>query len=204
MKPRRRRGTAMVVHPPDELVEAVLEGHCVAFVSAGFSAAVVPTWTRLLENVATRDGVGESARAQVLELITTGGPLSLEAAAQLLLGELGSERFSEALAGLLESPVSSDLQRRRLELLQGIPFRGSNCERLLAEMRRLDLRPPSSCSPRGISPRTTSARPSRRVRSPTAIAGRRSFASCATSSITASAPAESARADAAPDYEPPA
>lgn len=112
------------MEPPEQLVDAVLEGRCVAFVGAGFSAAVVPTWTRLLERVAGGDGIAESARAEVLELITSGGPLSLEAAAQLLLGELGNDRFSEALAGLLESPVISDVQARRLELLQGIPFRG--------------------------------------------------------------------------------
>ncbi len=112
----------MVMHPPDGLVDAVLEGRCVAFVGAGFSAAVVPTWVRLLETIALE--LPERARSQVEMLLRHGGSLSLEAAAQLLLGELGNARFAAILSDKLQSPPMVPQERQRVRLLRGVPFRG--------------------------------------------------------------------------------
>jgi hypothetical protein len=39
---------------PPRLVDAIVEGRCVAFVGAGFSAGVMPTWSKLLAELATR------------------------------------------------------------------------------------------------------------------------------------------------------
>jgi hypothetical protein len=68
--------------------------------------------------------VAVSPREQILELIANGGPLSLEAAAQMLVGQLGPKPFSETLAGLLQSPTMNETQEKRLTHLRGIPFRG--------------------------------------------------------------------------------
>ncbi|MEQ9320031.1 MAG: hypothetical protein RIF41_12785, partial [Polyangiaceae bacterium] len=61
---------------PASLVDAVLAGRCVAFVGAGFSATVVPTWERLLELVAEQEDVSEADRTSMRELFVAGGQLA--------------------------------------------------------------------------------------------------------------------------------
>ncbi|MBW2456372.1 MAG: SIR2 family protein [Deltaproteobacteria bacterium] len=109
---------------PGPLVDAILEGRCVAFVGAGFSATVIPAWTDLLENLASHPRLGQDARGKLSELIASGEQMSFEAAAQLLVQQLGTDGFSAALAKLLAAPECNDEQRRRIDHLLGIPFRG--------------------------------------------------------------------------------
>ena len=59
---------------PQPLVDAVLGGRCVAFVGAGFSAPVVPTWADLLRGIAGGD-------ARVDALLEKIGPSALRNAA---------------------------------------------------------------------------------------------------------------------------
>lgn len=109
---------------PPPLVDAVLAGRCVAFVGAGFSATVVPTWERLLERVAEQEDVSEADRVAMRELFVAGGQLANEAAAQFLVERMGSRRFQSRLIELVASPRDSERQRRRVDHLLGVPFRG--------------------------------------------------------------------------------
>lgn len=109
---------------PAPLVDAVLAGRCVAFVGAGFSATVVPTWERLLERVAQQEDVAETDRASMRELFVAGGQLANEAAAQFLVERMGAERFQSRLIELVASPGTNERQLRRVEHLLGVPFRG--------------------------------------------------------------------------------
>jgi hypothetical protein len=113
----------MALAVPGKLVASILEGRCVAFVGAGYSAAAVPTWSRLLERIAAFEGVNAETRERVGGLMASGEPLAFEAAAQLLLDVLGPA-FSEELASILEAPSENDVMKLRREHLSGIPFRG--------------------------------------------------------------------------------
>ena len=109
---------------PLQLVEQVRAGNCVAFVGAGFSAAAAPGWIKLLELHAATPGIDPAERARVERLIS-GEPSNkdLEAAAQILRDRLGADAFADALRSAMPDPPLNDQMRRRLELLQGIPFR---------------------------------------------------------------------------------
>ncbi len=109
---------------PAPLVDAVLAGRCVAFVGAGFSATVVPTWERLLELVAEQEDVSEADRASMRELFVAGGQLANEAAAQFLVERMGADRFQARLIELVARPGDSVRQERRVHHLLGVPFRG--------------------------------------------------------------------------------
>ena len=109
---------------PQPLVDAVLAGRCVAFVGAGFSATVVPTWERLLESVAEREDLSAPDRAAMRELFVAGGQLANEAAAQFLVERMGAERFQSRLIDLVAHPIESERQQHRVDHLLGVPFRG--------------------------------------------------------------------------------
>ena len=80
---------------PEDLVRAIGAGQCVAFVGAGFSAATVPSWARLLEDVASQ--APAAARDHCLRLLGKRARTALdyEAAAQALRAGLGEEEFVE-------------------------------------------------------------------------------------------------------------
>jgi len=116
--------SASMLEVPQPLVDAVLAGRCVAFVGAGFSATVVPTWERLLERLAEEEDVAEADRVAMRELFVAGGQLANEAAAQFLVERMGAERFEARLISLVARPEVNERQRRRVQHLLGVPFRG--------------------------------------------------------------------------------
>jgi CheY-like chemotaxis protein len=112
-----------MVDVPAPLVEAILEGSCIAFVGAGFAAPCVPSWRSLLESLA--EGLPPASRSEVQELFGHGeAPLTNEAVAQALQHHLGPDRFHAELARLVGSPEPDALMQRRITHLRGIPFRG--------------------------------------------------------------------------------
>jgi SIR2-like domain len=104
------------------LIDAIQQGQCVAFVGAGFSAEVVPSWTRLLLKVAG-DRPGDAADC-ARRLLNASAPSAheLEAAAQMLMESLGRDKFRARLSRHLSDPPTPRMSER-LELLRGIPFR---------------------------------------------------------------------------------
>ena len=96
---------------------------CVALVGAGFSAATVPSWARLLEDVASQ--APAAARDHCLRLLGKRARTALdyEAAAQALRAGLGEEQFVEALKTRLAEPPRNEKIEDRLRWLRGIPFR---------------------------------------------------------------------------------
>ena len=108
---------------PEDLVRAIGAGQCVAFVGAGFSAATVPSWARLLEDVASQ--APAAARDHCLRLLGKRARTALdyEAAAQALRAGLGEEQFVEALKTRLAEPPRNEKIEDRLRWLRGIPFR---------------------------------------------------------------------------------
>jgi CheY-like chemotaxis protein len=110
-------------NPPAALVRDIELGECVAFVGAGFSAAAVPAWQQLLEELAA--GVSETTRDKLRLFLThaaASGP-DYEAAAQVLRDEMGEQTFIRALRERLARPRVNDMVRRRLDWLRSIPFR---------------------------------------------------------------------------------
>ncbi|MCX5746455.1 MAG: SIR2 family protein [Proteobacteria bacterium] len=107
--------------PPDALVESILNGRCIAFVGAGFAAAVTPSWEKLLRSL--------SARLQVeFTPPEPGNALHYEAAGQRLRDLAGAnwEPFvQQVLQEQLEgtSPETRAALSRRRELLLSIPFK---------------------------------------------------------------------------------
>ena len=107
---------------PDALINEIHDGKCVAFVGAGFSAAVIPPWGKLLSELATQSGVATEIRKHVASLVHKGSAHAFDEAAQVLEDHLGRATFLDHLASLLtqrdERPMS-----QRLARLRGIPFR---------------------------------------------------------------------------------
>ncbi|MBT7455863.1 MAG: hypothetical protein HN796_18355 [Gemmatimonadetes bacterium] len=107
---------------PAGLVNEIHAGNCVAFVGAGFSAAVIPPWGELLRGLATESAVGEDVEDHVESLVLKGSAHAFDEAAQVLEDQLGRDAFLDQLASLLtqrdERPMS-----QRLSWLRGIPFR---------------------------------------------------------------------------------
>jgi hypothetical protein len=116
---------------PAGLRQAILRGNCVAFVGAGFSACVVPTWKKLLSDIAL-DAPSAEARS-VQGLLDSPAPRDLDyvAAAEILRDVLGPEELWRQLQSRLSrSPDPGEGMQRRLEAMQqrlrwlrGIPFR---------------------------------------------------------------------------------
>lgn len=118
------------LHPPQALIDEILQGNCVAFLGAGFSAAArLPGWPQLLREVAAAAVEHDERNARLAEDIQ---PLlhrepkptatDLDRAAQALDDRLVGVRFRELLAERLrheETPTMRD----RLRWIRGIPFR---------------------------------------------------------------------------------
>lgn len=107
---------------PESLIREIHDGNCVAFVGAGFSAAVVPPWGELLNELATKTDVAPDIEKHVASLVRKGSAHAFDEAAQVLEDHLGRTTFLDHLSCLLtqqdEQPMS-----RRLNCLRGIPFR---------------------------------------------------------------------------------
>ena len=107
------------------LVQAIHSGECIAFVGAGFSAAGgLPTWRKLLENVAAEAQMDSDASEHVRQLLDRGSAHAFDEAAQFLEDQLGTERFKNAVVATLAVPPSpSESMTNRIRWLSGIPFR---------------------------------------------------------------------------------
>ena len=107
---------------PGALINEIHDGNCVAFVGAGFSAAVIPPWGELLRGLATESAVGDDVEDHVESLVLKGSAHAFDEAAQVLEDQLGRDAFLDQLESLLtqrdERPMS-----QRLSWLRGIPFR---------------------------------------------------------------------------------
>jgi hypothetical protein len=110
------------VEVPDELVRAVREGECVAFLGAGFSAPVVPGWKELLEGIAGK--LKAEPRREVLELLAGAShALDFEAAAEILRSGLGRVGFDRAVADALrKTRAGQHTMESRLRAIAEIPF----------------------------------------------------------------------------------
>lgn len=105
--------------PPD-LVTSIVQGRCVAFVGAGFSAPVVPTWTELLKLLATRleltleipPGCDAFMLEALGDQLQRHARTAWEPAVQAVLAE----------AQLARADRQAEVERRRAHLLQ-IPFK---------------------------------------------------------------------------------
>ena len=79
---------------PPELIQAILQGDCVAFVGAGFSAAGgIPQWNQLLRRLARQADLGRRERVQLERLVSARTGPDLEQAAQVIEDRLGRTRF---------------------------------------------------------------------------------------------------------------
>jgi hypothetical protein len=137
---------------PAGLIKAILDGRCVAFVGSGFSqAAGLPTWQAMLRNVVALEisAEGTPERSRLLAHLrsrlenTVSGDV-LDQVAQMLEDELGTAKLELRVAEQLKlkGEVKQPM-RKRLELLDGIPFRAivtTNYDELLQGSSPLDPR----------------------------------------------------------------
>jgi hypothetical protein len=115
---------------PDELVKAIREGNCIAFVGAGFSGASrLPGWAALLEAIleAGKEGLESRGEAEVVRDIEDMiKARKFEQAAQALESKCGKELIAEVCGDKLKPP--DDMRSlpkemaERLITLYGIPF----------------------------------------------------------------------------------
>lgn len=113
---------------PIKLREAIRSGACVAFVGAGLVMPVVPGWKQLLLKLCAE--VADASKRDALKRqIERGTPLELEAAAQILKGELNQdtthETYRQAMRDALVAtnhPAQPEIERR-LTALRSTPFR---------------------------------------------------------------------------------
>ena len=113
----------MGVHQiPDALISEIHEGNCVAFVGAGFSAAVIPPWGKLLNELAARSAAAPDVANHVGSLVQKGSAHAFDEAAQVLEDHLGRVTFLDQLASLLTQQDESPMAER-LSWLRGVPFR---------------------------------------------------------------------------------
>jgi hypothetical protein len=111
----------------EEVAREIMEGRCVAFVGAGFSAAAgLPGWQKLLRVASEKLSQTDSVFGVIRRTLDKNKPSSreLEAAAQLLEDALGGKTFREAIAVALQvnKGLRPDFLQRRSTLLE-IPFR---------------------------------------------------------------------------------
>jgi hypothetical protein len=117
---------------PKRLVEEIVQGRCVAFVGAGFSQPVVPTWVELLRKLN-----GERVRSPAAHKLLRKKPPSgfdLETAADLIRATyqeggdvaLGAAAFERAVHDAVRDrkPDPTGEMKKRVDLLREIPFRG--------------------------------------------------------------------------------
>ena len=116
------------IDPMDALASEVIAGRCVAFVGAGFSAAVCRLWSALLAAVATEVKSAE-VRAHVEALLAEKNARAYEMAAQILEDAFKNSPTDDLLQALRRHTRRSDVstadqQRmdRRRALLTEIPF----------------------------------------------------------------------------------
>mgnify|MGYP003331682136 FL=1 len=114
---------------PTHLINEILEGNCVAFVGAGFSAPAVPNWDDLLFGIAADSTVSACTEERVKKLLehdrlSNRGTFDREAAAQILQDELGKERFESVLKQVVTTTPNADTEKVkcRTDLLLQIPF----------------------------------------------------------------------------------
>lgn len=126
---------------PEELLNEIRAGNCVAFIGAGFCrAANFPDWYDLLDNIredGQRSGVLQQDESDRLkEVIDDNRPSkngrngqqdssALDRCAQILEDKMGRATFAESVAKSLraDGPLPEQMNER-LRLLRGIPFRG--------------------------------------------------------------------------------
>ncbi len=112
----------------DGLRDEIRRGACVAFVGAGLVMPVVPGWKDLLLKLCAE--VADASKRDALKRqIERGTPLELEAAAQILKGELNHdtthETYRQAMRDALVAtnhPAQPEIERR-LTALRSTPFR---------------------------------------------------------------------------------
>jgi len=114
---------------PLHLIEEILQGNCVAFVGAGFSAPAVPNWDDLLSGIAADSKVSAFTEERVKKLLkhdrlSGRGTFDREAAAQILQDELGKEEFGSVLKKVATPTPNADTTKVtcRTDLLLQIPF----------------------------------------------------------------------------------
>ena len=114
---------------PPHLIEEILQGNCVAFVGAGFSAPAVPNWDDLLSGIAADSKVSACTEERVKKLLehprlSGRGTFDREAAAQILQDELGKEEFGSVLKKVAKPTPNADIAKVtcRTDLLLQIPF----------------------------------------------------------------------------------
>jgi CheY-like chemotaxis protein len=113
-----------------DLLEAIAQGDCVAFVGAGFSAAAdLPQWEALIRHVADdlHHEDPQAPQASVVRALldskAAASNRELEMAAQLLHDAFGPARFSRSLTQALRRDALPLIMQQRLKHLLGIPFR---------------------------------------------------------------------------------
>lgn len=108
--------------PPAHLVDAILRGRCIAFVGAGFSAMVMPTWAQLLGDLKAELGVD-------VELPTGASGFEYEALGQTLQDAVTPRRWEQAVRDVLArrmeraAPAARAQLDERNRLLTSIPFK---------------------------------------------------------------------------------
>ena len=116
---------------PPHLIKEILQGNCVAFVGAGFSAPAVPHWDALLYGIAADCKVSDEAEERVKELLkphdrmSSRGIFDREAAAQILQDDLGKEDFGSVLERVVkegDADAGREIVEDRKRLLLQIPF----------------------------------------------------------------------------------
>lgn len=119
---------------PKGLIEAIRAGRCIAFVGSGFSgAAGFPTWTSLLEELASRPEA-DSIRPQLQERIKDKTAHAFDEVAQALEDVLGRETLVEHLQAKMAYIEPQPEMEHRRNLLKNIPFRAvltTNYDRML-------------------------------------------------------------------------
>lgn len=109
---------------PESLLHALRSGECIAFVGSGFaSAAKLPSWGQLLDDLSQRPGFEPSRRAHVVALLAQRTAHAFDEAAQVIEDTLGRAAFTDELRARLARPALTPLMERRLAWLRGIPFR---------------------------------------------------------------------------------
>lgn len=109
-------------NPPDELVNAILDGRCVAFVGAGFSASAIPGWKEFLLRLANK--LPADRQTPVIDAINkSGSAFQFEVAGQMLRDQFtDAKEFGAAISELLNDKSNRGQIENRLSLLMGIPF----------------------------------------------------------------------------------
>jgi hypothetical protein len=120
--------TTIAIDPMDALAAEVIAGRCVAFVGAGFSAAVCRLWSALLAAVATEVKSTE-VRAHVEALLAERNARAYEMAAQILEDAFKNSPTDDLLQALRRHTRRTDVSsgdqermNRRRALLTEIPF----------------------------------------------------------------------------------